>query len=386
MNPADSKLLKEKLEAVISTAEEFGRQSEQFKAAKKSIQHVIDSNNELREQLVRIAESTQAYMDTAKQLIDEGFTAQIMEDIQRVSSIIEQCEKQAKDVTAQYDSVMVSFKEHEDKLHLQQEEVLQQTNKGFSEAFAQLSAIKLLLNDAQDKNENIKSLITERLLENEKTLTVAIGVSTKQTGEHLLNEATTIKESVEKSFTAQQQSLGELNEKIVSHNESMGREVRQILQDLKVNHNDLVAKLKTMSDMIGEATKATADSLDKELSSIRSTIEGNAINHQATLVRIGDNLNSNDETIKGDLRSIIEALDINQENIQSRLDIATQKVSGKCDKMESKIDALNQLVYAYIQTEHERYDKAQKLSKQKLIVAVAGYAVLLVVVLLQFLL
>lgn len=69
-----------------------------------------------------------------------------------------------------------------------------------------------------------------------------------------------------------------------------------------------------------------------------------------------------------------------------RLDIATQNVSGKCDKMGSKIDALNQLVYAYIQTEHERYDKAQKLSKQKLIVAVAGYAVLLAVVFLQLLL
>lgn len=341
MNPVDSKLLKEKLDAVISAAEEFGQQSEQLNAAKRSIHDLISANNELHDQFVHIAESTQDYMDTAKKLIDEGFTAQINEDIQRVNAVIEQCEAQVTDITAQYSSVISTFKEHEDRLHVQQEKVLQQTDKGFGETIEQLGEIKSLLSESQDKHE--------------------------------------------KSSELQQQMLNEAGEKLCSHDKAANKGIQQIIETLEANRVELMTIVNAASaEAVNEGTKRAAEHLSKECSSIQNIIENTVTTQREIVAELGETLKSRDENIRADYQHIVETLEANYESLKDKLDATAQTISDKSNAIGDKIDAIDQRICAYIQTEQERYDRAQKLDKQKMIALVAGYVIVLATIVIQF--
>lgn len=94
MTANDAVVLKEKFDSLMLAVETFGEESKQLSGARTDLQTLAEGVQRTNRQMADAAERCQSYLDTANQLITEGFSQQIQRDMEEASRMVRQCQEQ----------------------------------------------------------------------------------------------------------------------------------------------------------------------------------------------------------------------------------------------------------------------------------------------------
>lgn len=129
MNANDAMQLKNKFDTLMKTAEDFGNESIQLSKARKSLNEMAGNFKSFSTQITKLVSCCQEYLNTVDNLVSDGFTQQIGQDISKVSGLVRQYQQQSGNLTKQYKANLALFEENLGKIAKLQNTIIYEVEK-----------------------------------------------------------------------------------------------------------------------------------------------------------------------------------------------------------------------------------------------------------------
>lgn len=188
MTKQDAQALKEKFDGLMLAVETFGGESKQLAQARKDLKGLAKEFQSTGQRLAEVTARCQDYLDAANQLISDGFTQQIRQDIETTSDIIRQCQQQSEEMTAQYRELLASFAEDAGKLDERQAAIIRAVQEGSS---IHREKLDILTRNADRNAASVKAelqahakALEEASVQSSQILTAALGEKAARLEEH----------------------------------------------------------------------------------------------------------------------------------------------------------------------------------------------------------
>ena len=169
----ESKAIMEKLDGLISAAEEFGNQSEQLSKARGSFDDYLAAAAQAEERMAAVIEKCNEYMDSVQSLLKKDYSDQIDAVVKKTGDAVKACKEQCEQVTADYKEALGLFEQQRPAFEDAQNKMLAATEAGFTkedELIRQTAAgleekTVSLVQELSDTVEQIREELTTTVLE-----------------------------------------------------------------------------------------------------------------------------------------------------------------------------------------------------------------------------
>lgn len=346
MDKKDALKIKEKLNEVLSIANQFGKQSEQFATSRAGLIQLTQSIGNSNELLVQLLQKCDSYLDDTSHVMDGEYWARITEEIEHTKQIAndfkidgEALNKQLTDKIAEYIACSQALEGNGNLLH---------------------EDIKLLIQHGNDINNLIETRLNHFPAEVQTALS-AITTEIKDANGKLGCISTAVEQKAESASKA----LVDLETTITANNEKLLSELKDAMnavvpetqkaiatvsQALLMNTTNLSDKINDSDIKIIPVIKAISNQLEQVLVAINTSNEST----QALLNQKTETLLNNQSAIISNSQEIISG--IKNANNQLEQVLITINTSN-----ESTQTLLNQKTETLITNQHTIISNSQEI-------------------------
>ncbi len=175
MNISESSAIAEKLNGLISAAEEFGSQSEQLTKVRNAFDAYVTSAAQTEKQMIEVVEKCNEYIQLVYNVVEKDYSERITPTIESTVKAASDCQEQFEQVTAEYKNALHIFEEQKEYYEKKQEEMASLTETAFEK---EAELIRRMGNALEAKaSSRFKSLTESENLANEELSQTILSVS-----------------------------------------------------------------------------------------------------------------------------------------------------------------------------------------------------------------
>ena len=208
MSADETKAIKEKLDALMAAAEEFGNQSAQLSKARSSFDEYIAAASKAEEKMLSVIDKCNEYIDSVHALTEKDFSGWLSSVEKETCEAVQVCREQCEIVSAEYKEALALFERQKPVFEASQEKLAARTEAGFAdeaELIRQTAAgleekTSFLLRELSDTIDQVKEDLNTTILE---TLEQACNdlVKLKQKNDVLQSELASVKADLDAAKT-----------------------------------------------------------------------------------------------------------------------------------------------------------------------------------------
>ena len=180
MNAEESKALKEKLDGLMSAAEEFGNQSAQLSKVSGSFDAYAAAASKAEEKMQAVIDKCNEYIDSFHTLTEKDFSGQIDSILKDTGAAVQACKEQCERVSAEYKEALALFERQKPVFEAAQVKLAERTETGFAD---EAGLIRQTAESLEKKAASLAQELTDSVEQMKEELNLAI---TEQAGQILV--------------------------------------------------------------------------------------------------------------------------------------------------------------------------------------------------------
>lgn len=229
MNSREAQALTEKLNALITAADEFGTQSVQLGKVREDFDAYLSAVKTTDQKMADVIGMCEDYIKSAKIIVEQDMTEQISQIVSETEKSIYDWKKHCENLTSEYNSLLDVFRAQKGEFEEHQSNLVKQVEKDASKLSEDTQNIfKRLSEELVSVEKKLRDSMTEL---GEQSRLSSNDLSSK--AERLQEKLSDIQQTLTSSTISLSGSLGSSTEKILSVANNESEKINTSLVELK---------------------------------------------------------------------------------------------------------------------------------------------------------